>query len=81
MVPGENGSIPEHREVTGTPRELYGPYWALVGERGKEQRRGVPPKPNPNWRGAVPLSFSPNPTREGGGILLPVGVGLPLGRA
>ena len=24
-VPGEIGILPEYREVTGTPRELYGP--------------------------------------------------------
>ena len=41
MVPGEIGNIPEHREVTGTPWEVYGPYWALVEKRGKA--RGAPP--------------------------------------
>ena len=25
IVPGEIGILPEYREVTGTPRELYGP--------------------------------------------------------
>ena len=25
IVPGEIGIIPEHREVIGTPREVYGP--------------------------------------------------------
>ena len=30
MVPGEFGNILEYREVTGTPRGVYGPYWALV---------------------------------------------------
>ena len=40
MVPGEFGHIPEYREVTGTPREVYGPYWAIVGERRREPRRG-----------------------------------------
>ena len=49
----------EPREVTGTPREVYGPYWAHVGGREKEQGRGArPPKPNPNWGGGpAPLSF------------------------
>ena len=42
----------EPREVTGTPREVYGPYWAHVGGREKEQGKGAcPPKPNPNWGG------------------------------
>ena len=42
MVPGEIGIIPEQREVIGTPREVYGPYWALVERRGKEQGGGRP---------------------------------------
>ena len=42
-VPGEIGTIPELREVIGTPREVYGPYWALVERRGKAQGR-PPPK-------------------------------------
>ena len=33
----------EPREVTGTPREVYGPYWAHVGGREKEQGRGAGP--------------------------------------
>ena len=67
------------------PEEVYGPYWALTEERGKKQRR-CPPKPNPNWEGPPFLlntsSFppSPTPTRKGG-VLLPVGVGLPPWRA
>ena len=84
-VPGEIGILPEYREVTGTPRELYGPEWALV-----EKRRGSPTwaaRPSPplvrigQGEGAGPsLSFPPSanpiPTRIGGGILLPEGVGL-----
>ena len=31
-VPGEIGILPEYRGVTGTPRGVNGPYWALVGE-------------------------------------------------
>ena len=44
MVSGEIGIITEHREVIGTPREVYGPYWALVERRGKEQGRGRAPQ-------------------------------------
>ena len=74
MVLGEFGHIPEYHEVTGTPQEVYGPYWAIVGERRREQRRGRPPKPNPNWEGGrppfpssfLPLPSTPSPTREGG---------------
>ncbi len=81
-VPGEIGTIPELREVIGTHWEVYGPYWALVERREKKKRRGRPPKPNLNWE--PPLSFFP-PTSSfplplligKGGVLLPVGVGLP----
>ena len=46
-VPGEIGILPEYREVTGTPRGLNGPTWALVerkkeGEGGKEERGAGP---------------------------------------
>ena len=41
QVPGEIGTIPDLPEVIGTPREVYGPYWALVERRGKEQGRGA----------------------------------------
>ena len=87
MVPGEIGIIPEHREVIGTPREVYGPYWDLVERRRKEQ--GSPPptpsKPNPNWEGGrPPLSFLPPSSFfplllliGKRGVLLPVGVGIP----
>ena len=89
MVPGEFGHIPEHREVTGTPWKVYGPYWAIVGEkRGRPRRRRAPLKPNPNWVGgasfpspSLPLPSTPSPTRDGGRILLLVGVGLPMRRA
>ena len=84
MVPGEFGHIPEYQEVTGTPREVYGPYWAIVGERIREPRRGPP---SPIRIGCPPLSFpfsplpsSPNPTREGGNPT-PGGSRTPLGRA
>ena len=87
-VPGEIGTIPDHREVIGTPREVYGPYWAVMGERRREPRRGRAPQAQSELGGgSAPLSFlilplpsSPTPTRERGGLLL-LGVGLPLGRA
>ena len=63
MVPGEIGHIPEHREVTGTPREVYGPYCSIVGERRREQRRGRPPSPIRIGRGAGPpflVQFGPD---------------------
>ena len=63
---------------------LIGPYW----ERGEGSLGGGAPKPNPNWVGdrppfLPPLSpFLPFLVQLGkGGILLPVGVGLPMGRA
>ena len=37
------GILPEYREVTGTPREVYGPYWALVERRGGPQGVAAPP--------------------------------------
>ena len=88
MVPGEIGGIPEHQEVTGTPGRymgLIGPLW----ERGEGSKGGgAPPKPNPNWEGGRPpflppsSPFLPLLVQLGkGGILLPVGVGLPMGRA
>ena len=54
----------EPREVTGTLREVYGPYWAHVGRREKEQGKGArPPKPNPNWGGGpAPPFLSPSPS-------------------
>ena len=90
IVPGEIGILPKYREVTGTPPGII---WALVGLSGREERwpemgraplpplvrigQGLqPPFPSPS----PPLSFSPTPTRKGG-VLLPVGVGLPPWRA
>ena len=41
MVPGEVGHLPEYQEVTGTPRGVNGPSWALVeieGSKGALER-------------------------------------------
>ena len=46
MVPKKIGDFSEYREVTGTPRGLNGPTWALV-ER-KRGGKGWPPPPSPN---------------------------------
>ena len=43
-VPGEIGILPEYREVTGTPRELNGPTWALVEIEGSKGSVGRAPK-------------------------------------
>ena len=45
-VPGEIGILPDYWEVTGTPREPYGPSWALV-ERRKGQPKVAAPLPPP----------------------------------
>ena len=37
MVPKCIGYFPEYRGVTGTPREVNGPSWALVERAGKGQ--------------------------------------------
>ena len=47
--------------VTGTPRRVNGPYWALVGEMRRRPGGGRAPKPNPNWVGGAPLSLSHAP--------------------
>ena len=63
-VLGEIGILPGYREVTGTPREPYGPSWALV-ERRKGQPKGaarLPPSPSPirtRRGGRPPLSLFP----------------------
>ena len=84
MVPGEFGHLPEYREVTGTPRGGYWAYMGLEGEEGRKSWEARPPSPIRIGRGAGPLFLppslllpsSPTPTWKGG-ILLPVGVGLP----
>ena len=77
-VLGEIGILPEYREVTGTPRGLNGPTWALVGKR--RGGKGWAARPSPLVRigqgegGGAPLSFlspssfppSPTPTRKEG---------------
>ena len=79
------------RVFLGVP-ESYGnspgSIWALLGHTGIEERGrkegGTQPPSGPNWTRvqssfpspSPPLSFSPTPTRKGG-VLLPVGVGLP----
>ena len=94
IVPGELWILPEYREVTGTPPVNV---WALLGhsgerERGDQGRPHAPSPSGPNWarRGAAPPfpsslsppSFSPSPTREGGGgNPTPNGSRTPPGRA
>ena len=64
MVPGVIGYIPEYRGVTGTPRGVNGPSWALVEERRRRPSGGcAPPKPNPNWVGGRP-PFLPSLSRS-----------------
>ena len=46
MVPGEFGHLPEYREVTGIPRGIYGPYWAIVE---RERRPGQAARPLSLW--------------------------------
>ena len=88
MVPKKIRDFSEYREVTGTPRESYWAYWAIVEERRQATGGGAPPAPcpNPNWTrggGAAPsflLPLSPFPLslsvgrKEGGPILLGLGV-------
>ena len=88
-VQGEIGILPDYREVTGTPP---GGIWALVGLSGREERwpeMGRAPLPplvrigqgegvGPSL--SFPPSTSPIPTRIGGEVLLPEGVGLLLAR-
>ena len=60
-VSNEFGHFPEYREVTGTPRGLNGPTWALVEEIGEVQEEGRAPLAQSELgRGPAPLSFSPS---------------------
>ena len=88
MVPKCFGYFPEYREVTGTPRGVNGPSWALVEEVRRRTGGGArTPKPNPNWVRVwgwppfpslpLPLPYSPTWTRKEGNLLL-LGVGIPL---
>ena len=43
MVPDEFGHFSEYREVTGTPRGVNGPEWALVEKEGIMQVVGRAP--------------------------------------
>ena len=74
-VLGKIRTIPDHREIIGTPRGLNGPTWALVEERGGGQEEGrALPSPIRVGRGAgppfLPPSFlflpSPTPNRKRG---------------
>ena len=94
MVPGVIGYIPEYRGVTGTTRRLLG-LMGPIGGRG-EAAKGQPCAPPPQVRigqggGGAPHFLSPYlsfpllsySNMEGGSPtpLLPVGVGLLMGRA
>src|SRR5215216_2974478 len=87
MVPDVTGEITEYRGVTGTPRGVNGPSWALVEERRQQPRVGCAPL-GPNrigWGGGLSffsLSFFLLLLLPLGkeGVLLLVGVGLSLGR-
>ena len=60
-VPGEIRILPEYREVTGTPRELNGPIWALVEIEVSKGSVGRAPKAQTELvlgkGGRPPLSF------------------------
>src|SRR3954471_13750277 len=90
MVPGEIGILPEYRRGYRNPPGVNGPHGPNVEKRRGGQglaARPSPSSPNRTRRGGgAPLSLSlslfppfrnPIPTRFWGGILLPVGVGLP----
>ena len=66
-VPGEFGHLPEYRGVTGTPRGVIGPTWAL-----REKREG-----GRRWPRTPPFP-SPNRTREGGRPLPSFSFSLPF---
>ena len=83
----KSGFYRNTERVTGTPREPYGPSWALV-ERRKGHPKGAAHLPPPlvllglgEVAGHPSPSFplgNPSWNRIGGGVLLPVGVGLLL---
>ena len=91
MVLGEIGILPEYRGVTRTLPGVIGPSWALrERRRGCKRCAAPPPLPSLNRTrrgGRRPPFPSPLPPPSPflllqlgkKGVLLPVGVGLPLG--
>ena len=86
-VPGEIVILPDYREVTGTPRGVIGPTWAM-----REKRRAVQGRPRApsslvrigqgRWGGDAPLSSSPPlsfSTKARGGSPTPGGSRTPPG--
>ena len=78
------------RVFFGVPESYGNLYWALMGHTGKERKAPKGGRTPPHGlvriglgRGGAPFLLSPSPfpspipTRKGG-VLLPVGVGLPL---
>ena len=77
------GYFPEYREVTGTPRGINGPQWALVEKiEGRPEVAPLPPKGlqiGLGEGGAAPLSLSlPTSFPLLVGVLLLLGGGLLL---
>ena len=81
------------RVFFGVPESYGNSYWALMGHTGKERKAPKGGRTPPHGlvriglgRGGAPFLLSPSPfpfptpTRKGG-VLLPVGVGLPPWRA
>ena len=69
-VSGEIGILPEYREVTGTPRGLNGPTWALVEIEGSKGSVGHAPQ-GPNRIGLGQRGPAPS-------FLLPLSLSFPL---
>ena len=58
-VPDEIGTIPEFREVTGTPTVSIWALLGLSGKEGEEAKEGAPPQAQSELgRGPPTLSFS-----------------------
>ena len=74
IVPGEIGHLPMYQEVTGTPREVYGPYWAIrERERGCLGQAARPPRPSPNWtRGRGRVAHPGRPSLSPLGPIKPI---------
>ena len=91
-VPGKFRIKLEYQGITGTPRGVNGPHGPKVEKRrGCQGRPRAPSPPSPNWTRRegrrppfLPLlsPFLPPLLLGQGkeGVLLPVGVGLPLAR-